>query len=66
MDPKSVSTALSEGPSTLTPTPDWPFSQSELAAGLRRYTGDPTLTISSLQAGEIFRRRPCTNDRHHR
>jgi hypothetical protein len=59
MDPKSELPTQPESAPTLTPTPDWPFSQSELAAGLRRYTSDPTLTISGLQAGEICQRRPA-------
>ena len=62
MDPDRIfpgQPALPENPPTLTPPPEWPFSQSELAAGLRRYTGDPSLTISAVQAGEICRRRPA-------
>lgn len=37
----------------------WPFSQSELAAGLRRHAGDATLRITDLQARKISQRRPA-------
>ena len=62
MDPKNVFPGQAAQPKSspiLDPLPEWPFSQSELAAGLRRHTGDPTLTISDLQAGEICQRRPA-------
>jgi hypothetical protein len=50
---------LPDSPSALALAPEWPFSQSELTAGLRRYTGDSTLTINHLQECEIFQRRPA-------
>jgi len=50
---------LPGSPPPLELTQEWPFSQSELAAGLRRYTEDPSLTIRDLQAGEIHSRRPA-------
>jgi hypothetical protein len=37
----------------------WPFSRGELTAGLRRKTGDPNLTISSIEEIEIPHRRPA-------
>lgn len=41
------------------PGMEWPFTQSELAAGLRRHTGDPILTVTGMQGREICRRRPA-------
>ncbi len=60
-DPKSKPPE-SSSPSLLSvieSSSDWPFSLSELAAGLRRYTGDSTLTISDLKVHEIRQRRPA-------
>jgi hypothetical protein len=37
----------------------WVFSESELAAGLRRHSGDPTLTISDISEREITQRLPA-------
>lgn len=37
----------------------WPFSQSELTAGLRRHTGDPRLAITAISEREITRRLPA-------
>jgi len=41
-----------------TPRP-YPFSKAELTAGLRGHTGDPTLTISKMEACDIPDRRPA-------
>ena len=35
----------------------WAFTTAELTAGLRRYTGDPTLVITDLKEQEITQRR---------
>lgn len=37
----------------------WPFSQSELTAGLRRHTGDPRLAINAISEREVTRRLPA-------
>ena len=37
----------------------WAFTKAELTAGLRRHTGDPTLTITKLEEQEITQRRPA-------
>lgn len=36
----------------------WPFTQAELTAGLRAHNGDPTLTISDMEACSIPNKRP--------
>ncbi|MDH5605682.1 MAG: aminoglycoside phosphotransferase family protein [Anaerolineae bacterium] len=35
----------------------WAFTKAELTAGLRRYTGNPTLSITDLRDGEITQQR---------
>ena len=47
----SLDTYLSAGRS-------WPFSSSELAAGLRRFSGDPTLQIVQYYDREVTQRLP--------
>ncbi|HKJ27788.1 MAG TPA: hypothetical protein VJ965_09135, partial [Anaerolineales bacterium] len=37
----------------------WVFSESELAAGLRRYSGDPTLNVKKISEREITQRLPA-------
>jgi hypothetical protein len=37
----------------------WPFTQSELTAGLRRHTGDPRLVIARISEREITKRLPA-------
>ena len=37
----------------------WAFTQAELTAGLRRYTGDPSLKITELTGRDITQRRPA-------
>jgi hypothetical protein len=37
----------------------WPFTQSELTAGLRRHTGDPRLAVTRITEREITRRLPA-------
>lgn len=37
----------------------WAFTRAELTAGLRRHTGDPSLTITYLEEREITQRRPA-------
>ena len=37
----------------------WAFTRAELTAGLRRHTGDPSLTITKLREREITQRRPA-------
>jgi len=49
----------SESESSTGNNPAWPFTQSELTAGLRRYTGDTALKITGLQARDISQRRPA-------
>ncbi len=36
----------------------WPFSRSELLAGLRRLTGDPRLQVRAIQSYDIAQQRP--------
>lgn len=39
--------------------PEWAFSESELAAGLRRHTGDPTLIVTNISEREVTQRLPA-------
>ncbi|MEJ2484378.1 MAG: aminoglycoside phosphotransferase family protein [Anaerolineales bacterium] len=57
--PKPPETVRTENESPSDHGLEWPFSHSELTAGLRRHTGDPTLTILSLKESEISQRRPA-------
>ncbi len=36
----------------------WAFTQAELTAGLRRFTGDPTLVIKNIESADISHRSP--------
>jgi len=51
--PTNTSHALIEDPRP------WAISRSELTAGLRRHTGDPSLRITKLEEREITQRRPA-------
>jgi len=57
--PNSQKPVLTDHESSADHSVEWPFSHSELTAGLRRHTGDPTLTILSQQESEISQRRPA-------
>jgi hypothetical protein len=37
----------------------WAFTQAELTAGLRRFTGDPSLKITELTGRDVTQRRPA-------
>lgn len=45
-------------PQVLSESRPWAFTQSELTASLRRFTGDPSLIITNIQAEDFANRRP--------
>jgi thiamine kinase-like enzyme len=46
-------------PPILSESRPWAFTRSELTASLRRYTGDPSLIITDIQAEDFAYRRPA-------